>query len=158
MRRAPEATHQTHISDFAMQQLLQAGVSAQLLQQLQTATQTDLQTPTQTDPQSAPQTAPQGSPAVGRPRHHPKPKRPAKAGGDSRSGSSPGVAQRAHSLKDRQEAILRRISTLQGDQAHSSHGDLADSMQKDPGIASGALVWASVKPTMKVGLTREGIC
>ena len=139
-----------------MQQLLQAGVSAQLLQQLQTAMQTDLQTHAQTDPQSAPQ----GSPPVGRPQHGTKPKRQAKAGGDStRSGRSPGVAQRAHLLKARQEAILKRISTLEGDQAHSSQGDQAESTQDGPGIASGgALVWASVKPTMKVGLTREGVC
>ena len=147
-RQAPVATQPTHISDFAMQQLLQAGVSAQLLQQLQTATHTGLQTHPQTESQSARHVPQQRSPPIGRSRHHTKPKRQAKAKGvGMRSGGSAGTAQRAQALKARQEAILRRISSLEGDQAQSS--------QETAGrIVSGrGLVWERVKPTMQVSWT-----
>ena len=148
LRHALVATHPIHISDFAMQQLLQAGVSAQLLQQLQTAPQTDLQTHPQTDSQSAPHVPWQGSYHVRRTGQKTKSKKQAKAKGDStRSGSSAGTVQRAHSLKTRQEDILERISALEGNQAHSSQGDAGS-------IANGSgLVWENVKPTMQVTWT-----
>lgn len=152
---APAPTHQRHISDFAMQQLLQAGVPAQLLQQLQTAPRTDLQIHPQAESESALQTAAQQeSPSIRRPHHNRKPKRQAKTEGGARGGSKLEAAQRARLLKARQEAILRQISTLEGDQAHNSEEDAG-------GIAcSGQLMWEDVKPTMQVGPNRAvaGIC
>ena len=148
LRQAPVATQPTHISDFAMQQLLQAGVSAQLLQQLQTASQTGVQSHPQTELQSARHVPQQRSPNTGRSRTHTKPKRQAKAKGvGMRSGGSAGTAQRAQSLKARQEAILRRISSLEGDQAQSSQ-ESAGRIASDRG-----LVWERVKPTMQVSWT-----
>ena len=148
LRRALAPTHHTHLSDFAVQQLSQAGVSAQLLQQLQTVPRTDLQTYSQTDSQSALHVPRQGLPDVRRPGQKAKPKRQAEAKGDSmRSGSSTGTAQRAQSLKARQEAILGRLSTLEVNQAHSS-------LTHAGSIASGSgLAWQHVKPTMQVSWT-----
>ena len=148
-RRAPVASHQTHISDFAMQQLLQAGVSARLLQQLHTATQTDLQTQPQTEAQSAPHVPQQQSPPIGKPRHNRKPKRQAKGRDDGMPSGNTATAQRATEVKARQEAILRRISTLEERQAQSSQEDAV-------GIAKGnGLVWEPVKPIMQVSWAKQ---
>ena len=148
-RNASAPTHSKHLSDFAMQQLLQAGVSAQLLQQLQTAPQTELQAHPQAESQSGPQcAAQQESASYRRPRHNSKPKRQAKTEAGIRSGSKAEDAQRACLLKARQEAILRRISTLEGDQAHNSTEDGGSA------ACSGRLGWEDVKPTMQVGRDR----
>lgn len=145
-RDASAPTHQKHLSDFAMQQLLQAGIPAKLLQQLQTAPQTDLHKHPQEESQSAPYTATQQeAPNSRRSCNNMKPKRQARTEGGKRSGSKVEAAQRACLLKARQEAILRRISTLEGEQAHNSEEDAGSA------ACSGRLVWEDVKPTMQVG-------
>lgn len=131
-------SHQSHISKSAMQQLLQAGVPAQLLQQVQASQQ---------EASSPDGTPPAGRGPGGGSRHSTKPEGQArpKQGRQRSCGEDAGVSDRACLLKARQEAILKRIRCLEGAQAQSSH------QHDDSSVSGGGLVWERVKPTLKVG-------
>ena len=108
-----------------MQQLLQSGVSPQLLQQIQT---------------EADSTPPHSFPTQKQAKLQSK----AKDRTSSSRRRKLRLAERAEAVDARQKVILQRISCLEGDQAHSSQADAGGTSAK------AELAWQDVKPVLQV--------
>lgn len=93
------AAHQSHLSPYAIHQLTAAGVSPQLLQQIQAAT-------------------------LDVPPYHPVSVAALKASAGHRTRSNASFRKRAHLLNVRQGKILKQIQELEGDAAQCSETSL----------------------------------
>ncbi len=147
--KAKPAASLRHLSEYAMEKLQAAGVSPQLLQQIQAAPQSTLPGPPASmgipEGASASMGTSKGSLAsVGASKGSSALVGAPKGSSSTKSSSHALFRKNAHLLKRRQEEILKRITCLEGDQAQSSEGESADSDME------AGLHWRILAPRLQV--------